>query len=584
LVKTNKKDVLLSVRRLSVEYPAGRGRVLVLNDVSFDIGKGEVVALVGESGSGKTVTALSIMQLLPNLENIRCTGDLLFKLTNGETINLSKAKNKVLQNVRGKEIALVSQEPMSALNPSIPCGDQIIEAIEQHLKLSKKEAYDKCIELLTDVDIQDPESIFSRYPDELSGGQIQRIFIAMALASEPKLIIADEPTTALDLGVRRKVLEVLKRIKEKYGLSMLFITHDLELASVIADQVLVMYSGLIVEKGSVAEVFNTPKHPYTKGLINCRPPKDQRFYFLPTLDDFMRLSPDGTDLAKSPELEQITNSLLIHPEYRSMRHDAMYSNPAIMKVVGISKSVKTSKWFNNGKPRTIVDRVSFDLYFGETFGLIGASGCGKSTLARCISGLLTPDNGYAQFLSNTGSYYEVLTSPFELGKRVQYIFQDPYASLNPRMTIREILSEPIAVHKPHLNDTERVELMLELVLKVGLKPHHLQRYPTSFSGGQRQRISIARALLMDPKVIVCDEAVASLDVSVQAQVLNLLNELKYEYNLSYVFISHDPDIVRFMSDRIGVMKDGKLISIQDADELFNEPSDDYTSSLTKILV
>lgn len=564
---------------LTVEFPAGDGYYTVINDVHFNVFPKEVVALVGESGSGKSVTAKAITKLLPEHLQINLSGSVWLRKASGAALDLITASNHEMEEVRGRDIAIVFQESLSGLNPALTCGSQIIEVLQMHLKLGYREALARSIELLEDVGIAKEESIHERYPHQLSGGQVQRVFIAMAIASQPRLLIADEPTTALDATSRKRVMQVLKKVKEKYGLAILFITHDLELATEIADRVLVMHTGLMVEQGITEAVFNKAKHPYTKGLVNCRPPKDKRLYFLPTLDDFMRVTADGTDLEDSPELDQVTNSLILHPQYRKLRHETIYDGQPIMKVSHCSKNFTSrNAWFGK-RTKHAVNDVSFEVYQGETLGILGSSGCGKTTLAKCITGLMDPDQGEVLFLDDASGQYKPMRSPRAIGERVQYIFQDPYASLNPRLTIKEILLEPLQSHRPDLKDHERSSRLLELIAKVGLKPHHLERYPKAFSGGQRQRICIARALLMDPKIIICDEAVASLDVSVQAQVLNLLNELKYEYNLSYIFISHDANVVRFMSDRIGILKDGKLLELQEADTLFESPQHAYTESL-----
>lgn len=571
---------VLSVSNLTVEFPSGEGRYTALNRVSFSIAPGEVVALVGESGSGKTATALSIMQLLDKKSGATCDGRIT--LFDGEqNLELNAAKEAQLSNVRGKKIAMVFQEPMSSLNPAISCGKQITEAVRQNLGMPAREAKSYVMDVLREVGVEDAEELYSKHPHAISGGQKQRVLIAMAIACRPSLIIADEPTSALDAAVRKKVLAQLKKNEKNDASALLFITHDLDLAASFADRVLVMYAGRIVEQGNISTIINNPKHPYTKGLINCRPPKTGRYYFLPTIDDFMRVTADGKNLEQQTDVQALLNSLRVSPADRSKRHQRMYASQPVISVKHLTR--KFSRLFTQAgiEPEfKAVDDVSFDLYPAETLGLVGASGCGKTTLARCIIGLDNDFEGEVLLPDlEDPTAYKPINNLRAMGKRVQYIFQDPYASLDPKMTIGETLLEPLLVRQKTSTHQARKSRVIELMTQVGLKPHHYDRYPNEFSGGQRQRICIARALLLDPEVLICDEAVSALDVSVQAQVLNLLNELKYQYNLSYIFISHDANVVRFMSDRVMVMHRGKVVEIDEADNLFANPKNTLSQAI-----
>lgn len=570
---------IVSIKNFGVEFPSGMGRFTAVNNISFDIFKGEVVAIVGESGSGKSVTGLSIIQLLAKNAGASVEGSIMLNVDD-RSIEINSASEREMSTIRGKHVAMIFQDPMSSLNPALRCGDQIAEAMENHLKLSASEAKLKVLSILENVGIDDPEGVYAKYPSQISGGQKQRVLIAMAISCNPDLLIADEPTTALDAAVRKRVLKTIKTMKSQKDLSILFITHDLDLAAEIADRVLVMYAGKIAEQGDMKSVFENPQHPYTKGLISSRPPKKGRYYFLPTIEDFMRLSADGLSNEKVSGNEVLFKGVEITKKDREKRHQQIYVRNPILKVSHLSKSFrKNNGLFAPASRHHAVDDVSFELFRGETLGIVGQSGCGKTTLVRSIVGLNSGYNGEVLFEKKDENGYESITSLTKMGKRVQYIFQDPYASLDPRMSIGRTLAEPLEVLGKFTSKQDKLDRIYEILAQVGLKPYHYDRYPHEFSGGQRQRICIARALLLEPEILICDEPVSSLDVSVQAQVLNLLNELKYEYNLSYLFISHDLNVVRFMSDRVLVMNNGKIIEEGEADQLFEHPQEEYTKAL-----
>jgi len=554
---------LLVIENLSISFGSGTKKVLATDNISIHLEKGASLGLVGESGSGKSITALAIMKLLPAQAIIE-KGKILFN-----DQNLLQSNIRAIADYRGNKISMIFQEPMTALNPVKRCGKQVAETIIWHQKLGKREARKQVIELFKKVKLPRPEEMYKAYPHQISGGQKQRVMIAMAIANKPDLLIADEPTTALDVTVQNEILDLLNALKKEYGMSLLFISHDLGVVARVADEVAVMYKGKIVETGAVQQVFNFPKHPYTKGLMACRPPLDVRLKKLPTIDEFL----DGNNsLSTEDQIES--------PAERKKIHQEMYAKEAVLKVEKLFTKYPLKKNFL-GKTLTFlnaVDAVSFQVYPGETLGLVGESGCGKTTLGRSILRLIEPDSGNIYFDEK-----DLLSlSRNSLKKERQHlniVFQDPYSSLNPRMSIGQALMEPMQVFGLYGNNRQRKQKVLELLEKVGLKAEHFSRYPHEFSGGQRQRIVIARALTLQPKFIICDEAVSALDVSVQAKVLNLLNDLKKEFGFTYIFISHDLSVVRFMSDRIMVMKDGKIIESGDADELYNHPQNEYTKQL-----
>lgn len=534
---------------------------------------GETVALVGESGSGKSVTGLSIMRLVEHGSGIIASGCVQLNQDN-QPIELCDLPEKEMSKVRGRHISMIFQEPMTSLNPALTCGAQVSEVVKLHLGLSSREARERTIALLKEVELKHPEEAFHKYPHQYSGGQKQRIMLASAIAANPQLVIADEPTTALDAYIKRRINDLIKRTQQKRNLSVLYITHDLDSIVSVADRVLVMYAGKIVEQGTVEEIFRRPKHPYTKGLLACRPPSKGRFYFLPTTNDFMRISIDGQGVEESGDVTQVLESLRISPEEQEIFQERIYSNAPILRVTDLRKSFKRS----GGRSVKAVDSISFDLHRGETLGLVGASGCGKTTLGRCVIGLETPDSGAVLIRDQDAKTFRPAPPLHQIGSRIQYIFQDPYSSLNPRKTIGQSMIEPLNLMKVG-SASGRVSMVQRMLERVGLQAEHFNRYPSEFSGGQRQRISIARALLLEPEIIVCDEAVSALDVNVQAQILNLLNELKYEYGLSFLFISHDLNVVRFMSERIMVMKGGVIVEEGRADQVFTDPQHEYTREL-----
>lgn len=571
---TEPQQPLLSVKNLTVEFPSDDGRVTAVNDISFDIMPGEIVALVGESGSGKSATGLSIMRLVEHGTGVISRGNIYLSPAGGNSTDLVKFTEQQMIGVRGKQVAMIFQEPMTSLNPALTCGRQVSEVIVRHLGKSTSEAKSITTNILSEVEIEQPQEAFHKYPHQYSGGQKQRMLLATALAADPQLLIADEPTTALDAYIKHRINKLIQKIQKERNLSVLYVTHDLDAIESVADRVLVMYAGKIVEHGTVEQIFHHPKHPYTKGLLACRPPSSGRYYFLPTTDDFMRISMDGQGVQDSGNIEEILASLRISDEERDTFKQRIFESEPILKVSHLHKSYQRGKGL---EVAAVVD-VSLKLHPGETLGLVGASGCGKTTLGRCIIGLTEPDSGQVLLRDRSANAFQPAPALNRIGSRIQYIFQDPYSSLNPRKTIGQALMEPLNLLR--IGSVKgRMNMVQRMLERVGLKAFHVQRYPHEFSGGQRQRICIARALLLEPEIIVCDEAVSALDVSVQAQVLNLLNELKYEYGLSFLFISHDLDVVRFMSERIMVMKDGKIVEEGEADEVFADPQHAYTKEL-----
>ncbi len=551
---------MLQISNLSIEFESDSTTIRAVDDISMKMEKGMAIGLVGESGSGKSVTALAIMQLLPPQANI-VSGKIMFN-----EIDLLTLQKGTIQKLRGNNISMIFQEPMTALNPVMKCGKQVAESIILHQKISKKDAKKQVIELFEKVNLPRPKHIYSSYPHQLSGGQKQRIMIAMAIANKPDLLIADEPTTALDVTVQKEIIALLNNLRREYGMGLIFISHDLGVVSEVVDKVAVMYKGKIVESGDIEKVFNHPEHPYTKGLLACRPPADRRVDRLPVIEDFI----DGN----------INDEPVFDSQNRKDFHNQIYNQKPVLNIQHLEKKYSLSR---NIFGKTIdyvraVNNVSFEVFPGETLGLVGESGCGKTTLGRSILRLIEPDSG-AIFFNDSNL---ISLKPQQLKKQrsnINIVFQDPYSSLNPRMSIGNAIVEPMKVHKLYGNNKQRKERAINLLERVGMKKEHFNRYPHEFSGGQRQRIVIARTLALNPKFIICDEAVSALDVSVQAKVLNLLNELKREFGFTYIFISHDLSVVRFMSDRIMVMKDGKIVEIGDADEIYTNPKSSYTKKL-----
>jgi len=577
---------LLTVNNLQTIFHTEKGVVQAVNDISFSLKKGETVGIVGESGSGKSVTALSIMQLVKKPGEV-ANGEIIFH-QNEESIDLLQVPKNKMHQYRGKELAMIFQEPMTSLNPVFRCGNQVVEAMMIHQKISKKEAKIQTLQLFEKVKLPDGERIFDAYPHELSGGQKQRVMIAMALSNNPSILIADEPTTALDVTVQKTILDLVNNLKNELDAGILFITHDLGVVAEIADRVLVMFRGKIVEEGTVQNIFKNPKHPYTKSLIACRPPLSGRLKKLPVASDFMKIETtkagDWAVKETTTSLAKILADQTIPAAAIESRLLKLRTQPPILEI----KNLKTYFSKSNGfwsRSKTFVkavDDVSFEVFPGETLGLVGESGCGKTTLGRTILRLIEAQSGDVIFEGkNLMDLSE--TEMRAVRKDLQIIFQDPYASLNPRMSVGEAIAEPMKVHNLYNSSKLRKEKTIELLETVQLKPEHYYRLPHEFSGGQRQRICIARALAVNPKFMICDECVSALDVSIQAQILNLLMDLQQKHNLSYIFISHDLSVVRFMSDRIVVMNQGKIEEIGAADQIYANPKTDYTHRLIEAI-
>jgi peptide/nickel transport system ATP-binding protein len=573
----SKQSLLLEVNNLTVDFKTENENVRAVDDISFSLKKGEVLGIVGESGSGKSVTALSIMRLIQTPPGKIISGNINYYDPSGNKIDLSLLSQKNIQSFRGKKIAMIFQEPMTSLNPVYTCGNQIVEAIRQHQNISKKKAKEKTIELFNEVLLPRPNDIFSSYPHQLSGGQKQRVMIAMALSNKPKILIADEPTTALDVTVQKTILELMKNLQKKYGMSIIFITHDLGVIAEIANTVLVMYKGKIVERGKTESIFKNPQHPYTKGLLACRPPLNIRLKKLPVIDDFLENESKIT-------INGLTKDLIITEKERKSEQKKIFEKEPILRLKNIKTFFPVKKGVFGKTKNYIkaVNDVSLNVYPGETLGLVGESGCGKTTLGRSILKLVDTNGGEILY---DGKNIETISKKElrKLRKNLQIIFQDPYSSLNPRITVGSAIMEPMKVHKLYKNDKIRKSKVFELLEKVNLDKSYFYRYPHELSGGQRQRICIARALALNPNFIICDESVSALDVSIQAQVLNLLNDLKREYGFTYIFISHDLSVVKFMSDRMAVMKDGKIEEIGDADQIYNYPKSEYTRKLIEAI-
>ena len=554
---TQKK--LLDVNNLSISFQSDGIDKEIIHHISYTLNKNEILGIVGESGSGKSVSTLAILGLLPKQISKITSGSILFNEK-----ELTQLNTKDFQNIRGSEISMIFQEPMSSLNPSMKCGQQVEEILLQHTNLSKSEAKTETLSLFEKVKLPSPQRIYNAYPHEISGGQKQRVMIAMAIACKPKILIADEPTTALDVTVQKEIIQLLKQLQSEEEMSIIFISHDLALVSEIANRVLVMYKGDIVEQGEVSKIFKTPEHIYTKALLSSKPSLSVRLKRLPTIKDFM---------------ENITKSDIITKKERENSHSKLYAKTPLLEVINLEKEyISKSGWF--GKPESFmaVNNISFKLYEGETLGLVGESGCGKSTLANAILQLDKATSG--QILYRGIDINKLPSSEVrKLRKDIQIIFQDPYASLNPRIPVGKAIMEPMKVHHIGESDEERKTMVLDLLQKVGLEESFFSRYPHEFSGGQRQRIGIARANALQPKLIICDESVSALDISVQAQVLNLLNDLKDNFEFTYIFISHDLSVVKYMSDQLVVMNKGKIEEIADADKTYNNPVQEYTKKL-----
>ena len=550
---------LLSVKNLSLGFKSRNTTNAVLHDISFDVLANEIVGIVGESGSGKSVTNLAVLGLLPQKSVDISSGEILF-----EGADLLNYSTQELQEIRGNAISMIFQEPMSSLNPSMRCGKQVTEILQRHKKLSAQEAKTETLNLFEQVKLPRPASVFKAYPHKISGGQKQRVMIAMAIACKPKLLIADEPTTALDVTVQKEIILLLKELQKETGMSILFISHDLSLVSEIADRVIVMYKGKIVERGTAASIFKNPQEEYTKALIYARPSTKERLERLPTVADFLNQKPMAPAVSEA---------------VRTAKHQKLYSKTPLLEIKNARKEYYSNVSFF-GKKETIkaVNDVSFKIYEGETLGLVGESGCGKSTLGNLILHLDQVTSGHI-FYQGTDLTRLKTRDLRKLRRDIQIIFQDPYSSLNPRLTVGQAITEAMEVHKLYASKKERKAEALKLLEQVGLLPEHYDRYPHEFSGGQRQRIGIARTIAVKPKFIVCDESVSALDISVQAQVLNLLNTLKEEYNFTYLFISHDLAVVKYISDRLLVMRNGQFEETGEADAVYAAPQSDYTQAL-----
>ncbi|MCL1489323.1 MAG: ABC transporter ATP-binding protein [Pseudanabaena sp. Salubria-1] len=575
------EDLLLSVRNLQVSFRGDEGIVHAVKNISFDLAQGQTLGIVGESGSGKSATALAIMGLLGESGKIT-NGEVIFRPSGESPIDLVCVSQQKMLKYRGDRISMVFQEPMTSLNPLFTCGYQVIEAIRLHQKVSKQEAETRTIQLFQEVQLPNPEQLIERYPHELSGGQLQRVMIAMAISCNPQLIIADEPTTALDVTVQATILELLKEIQRSRQMSMIFITHDLGILAEIADRAIVMNQGEVVESGETQSIFQSPKHPYTKGLIACRPQPDRQLRLLPTVSDFMEIQ-NGQMVEKEPSDPRYLE--VVPPEETAARLIELQKQEPILSVQNLRIEFPIRSILGLKKRYLVaVNNISFDVYRGETLGLVGESGCGKTTTGRAILGLTNGVMGSVKFEGREISQLkgEALQ---KLRCDLQVVFQDPYGSLNPRMSVGDAIAEPLIVHS-HQNRFERYrkaearrERVAYLLERVGLTKSAMRRYPHEFSGGQRQRICIARALALNPKLIIADEPVSALDVSVQAQVLNLLKELQAEFGLTYIFISHDLGVVKFMSDRIMVMNKGEIVELDTAESIYTNPQQPYTQKL-----
>jgi peptide/nickel transport system ATP-binding protein len=559
---------LLSIHNLTIAFQTEDGLAPGVQEINLEVRRGEIVALVGESGSGKSITSLSILRLLPSPPAKFLSGQVLFTGRDGRPLDLLLQTPQQMQPIRGNEIAMIFQEPMTSLNPVFTCGDQVAEAIRAHRKTPASTAREEVIALFRKVKLPDPEGMLSRYPHQLSGGQKQRVMIAMAMSGRPSLLICDEPTTALDVTVQKTILQLIRELQQAEDMGVIFITHDLGVVAEIADRALVLYKGKIVEEGSVEELFRRPRHPYTKGLLNCRPALHRRGERLPVVSDYMEGLPKPPSMVFTNPLSSSTPLVDVGDPQPLIQVEGLHVWYPSRKTL-LGKVLQYTK---------AVDGVDFDIYPGETLGLVGESGCGKTTLGRALLRLVEPTGGRILFEGADLSGYKA-TELKKLRRHIQIIFQDPYSSLNPRLTIGSAIAEVLKVHGLAATEQERKDRVVELLEKVSLGAGHFDRYPHEFSGGQRQRIVIARALALRPSFIVCDESVSALDVSVQAQVLNLLNDLKKEFGFTVVFISHDLSVIRYISDRILVMNAGKVEEIGEAEMLYSHPKSAYTKKL-----
>ncbi len=559
---------LLQINHLKISFTADGNTTVAVDDCSFSAAPGEVVAVVGESGSGKSVTSLSLLQLLPAQANL--SGQLLFSKNGTDVTDLLQCSETQINSIRGKEIAMIFQEPMTSLNPVFTCGSQVMEAIMLHKGVNKENALAQTIALFEKVKLPDPSTLVHRFPHQLSGGQKQRVMIAMAMSCNPALLIADEPTTALDVTVQKTILELIKELQQQNNMGVIFITHDLGVVAEVADKIVVLLKGNIVEQGPAKQILEQPQHPYTKALLACRPaihPKGQR---LPVVSDFLEPGKAAIPTTAKPSLSapiQATDN----------------TTPALtVEHLTVHYTGKKKLFAKAGPVFKAVDDVSFCIAPGETVGLVGESGCGKTTLGRAILQLVKPTSGRVLLGKEDVSRLSA-TALRQLRRDLQIVFQDPYGSLNPRLTIGDAIMEPLEVHHILNNNRNRRDKVMELLEKVSLQSDHFNRYPHQFSGGQRQRICIARALALNPSFLIFDESVSALDVSVQAQVLNLINDLKAEFGFSSIFISHDLSVVRYISNRILVMYKGQLVEEGEADSVYHHPKHAYTQKLIEAI-
>ncbi len=589
---------LLSVQDLTIEFLRDGAYQPVVRNISFNVYRGRTLGIVGESGSGKSVSCMSIMGLLPippariasgnallynNTEKTIASDDADVATGEENAIDLLSLSEDGLRRHRGNDISMIFQEPMTSLNPVQRCGKQVMEMLRLHEKVSTEEARRRVIELFEEVQLPRPEKIFDSYPHEISGGQKQRVMIAMALVCHPQIIIADEPTTALDVMVQKAILDLLRSLQKKYNIGVIFITHDLGVMAQIADDIAVMYHGEIVEQGIARDVLEHPQHPYTQGLLACRPPLDSRPYRLPTVADYMGDTTPTNATAEPSHAVKTASNATTRDANEVIADDKQNCDNERVPLISVHDlhvdfTLKKSLF---GKPKQIlhaVDGLTFDIMQGETLGLVGGSGCGKTTLGRTLLHLINSTSGTIAYRGTPLDRFDS-SQMRHLRTKLQIIFQDPYSSLNPHITVGEAIMEPLRVHGMKSSDSERRDAVIELMQQVGLSPEHFDRYPHEFSGGQRQRVCIARALILQPELVVCDESVSALDVSVQAQVLNLLNDLKRRHGYTYLFITHDMAVVHYLADRIIVMESGRIVETGTPEEIFTTPQHPYTKKL-----